>query len=81
MSKWQRSMRNIFKQYGKNIKAFENMDLSVPKYIEDLYKKYDLDLNDRRPMISIRHYRWGNTRKPEDQIDTYEKLKEVANGS
>lgn len=76
MSKWQRSMRNIYKQYGKNIKAFEKMDISIPKYTEDLFNKHGLDINSRRPMMSVMHTRWTRGR-----VDTYAKLKEVALGN
>jgi len=78
MSKYQRSIRNIYKQYGKNIKAFEKMKTDIPKYTEDLFEKHGLDLNARKPMISIMITRWNSGKKDEDCVDTYEKLKEVA---
>ena len=78
-------MKRIYKQYGKNIKAWEERETEnavVPKHIEELYKKYNLDLASRKPFISVRHYKWGNCVPENKRIDTYQKLEDYAlNGS
>lgn len=81
MSKHQRSIRNIYKQYGKHIKAWEERESKnsePPKHIIDLYKKYDLDINSKKPFISIRHYRWDNCVPEDRRIDTFQKLEDFA---
>ena len=80
MGKYQRSLKNIYKQYGNNIKAWESKEegQSVPNHVVDFYKKYDLDMNARKPFISIRHWRWGNCSPEERRIDTFTKLEEIA---
>jgi hypothetical protein len=74
-------MKNIYKQYGKNIKAWEEREdegQNVPKHIVALYKKYDLDLTSRKPFISIRHWRWDNCVPEDRRTDTFAKLEAIA---
>jgi predicted metal-dependent hydrolase len=82
MGIYQRYMKRIYKQYGKNIKSWEDREKEgkqeLPKEIEDLYKKYKLDLATRKPFISVRHYRWGNCVPEERRIDTFEKLESIS---
>ena len=80
MSKHQRSMKNIYKQYGKHIKAMEERvdNYQVPDYIMKVFEKYGLDINSRKPFISIRHWRWDNCVPESKRIDTFAKLEELA---
>lgn len=80
MGKYKRSLRNIYKQYGKHIKVWEEKEKSLEDSKETLefYEKYGLDIVSRKPFISIRHYRWGNCVPKQRQVDTFEKLKVIA---
>jgi hypothetical protein len=83
MGKYERSLKNIYKQYGKNIKAWDDKEKNavVPQEIEKMYEKYGFDLSARKPFISVRHWRWGNCIPKERQVDTFEKLEKIAMGN
>ena len=80
MNSHKKYIKNIYKQYGKNIKAFEEMTLTadVPKDIEVLYKKHGLDLTVRKPMVSIINSRWGFPSRDENKIASYEDIERIA---
>lgn len=86
MSTIQRYMKNINKQYGKNIKAFENKELEPSKETQELWNRIhnetngSLDLNQHNPMLSIIQTRWGfSSRGSDNLINCYDDIVKVAN--
>jgi hypothetical protein len=86
MSKIKRYMKNIKKQYGKNIKAFENRELEPSKEVQELWErihnetKGSLDMNQHKPMMSIIQTRWGlSSRGSDNLINSYDDIEKVAN--
>ena len=56
-----RRMKNIQKQYGKHMKAYENnmLEMKESDYLINLFKKHGLPISGLKRAPSIIHSRWG----------------------
>lgn len=78
MSVIKRYLKNIYKQYGKNMEKFEDMlsNNSPSKEVLDFREKYGI--HDVKPMISIKHSRWGFPSRENNLINSVSDIKEVS---
>ncbi len=94
MGTFERYIKNINKQYGKNIKAFEDKELDPSKETlafwnkiqeetgptESNLGKKSLDLSTHKPMLSIMYTRWGLTNREDNRIGEYGDIEKIAKG-
>lgn len=94
MSTYKRFCKNILKQYGKNIKAFEESDGTPSKETQAIWDRVlketskgykgetrrGVNLAEHKPMVSIFSQRWGFPSREKNHVECYQDLVDIAEG-